>query len=177
MDIAKELAISDRLTGVSEADRLAHDEAVAILRESLTKYSQHCGSLSKFEHPVDDVVLILAAALGKDRLPELVDAVAEASYKMESFDLANKLSDIAHGAQIKQSHAVHDQLKVVAEELGLVAYGISQKVTGDAAINSPQRRRVEVRWQRWLNGEGLKTIENLEADLSALGYELRVFPK
>jgi hypothetical protein len=177
MDSAKELSIPEHLTGFSEEDREAHNKAVQKLRESLTEYSQHCASLSQYEHPVDDIVLVLAAALGKERLPELVDAVAEAACKMEDHYLAFKLGDLAHDAYIRQPHNVKDQLGVVAEELKLTAYGISQKITGNAGVSSPQRRRVEVRWQRWLNGDGLKTIENLEADLSALGYELRVFPK
>lgn len=177
MDISKELAIDPRLTGVSQELRDRHDKAVSDLREALTKYSQHCEALEQPSFPVDDIVLIIAAALGKDRLPELVDALASASYKLEASLLALKLEDLAHDTYIKQPRNVKDQLAVVSEELKLTPYGISQKITGEANPTSPQRRRVEVRWQRWLSGEGLKTLTDLEADLNALGYELVISPR
>lgn len=69
---------------------------------------------------------------------------------------------------------IAQQIKALVDELGLTPYGISLAVSAETDPSAAERKRIEKRWQRWIKGEGLKTLADLENDLKVLGYELRI---
>jgi hypothetical protein len=62
------------------------------------------------------------------------------------------------------------------KQIGLTAYGIALKISGTTNPAAPQFRQICQRWQRWLSGQGLKTLDTLEDDLMRLGYRLTIEP-
>lgn len=69
---------------------------------------------------------------------------------------------------------ITDQIRGVAIALNLTPYGISQMIAAETDPTTPERKRIEKRWQRWTQGEGLGTLKALEVDLKALGYSLKI---
>ena len=69
-----------------------------------------------------------------------------------------------------------DQIKGLAIAKELTAYGISMLIAAETDPTESERQAIEKRWQRWLKGESLKTLEDLEADLEVLGYALKIEP-
>jgi hypothetical protein len=66
---------------------------------------------------------------------------------------------------------IKEQIKKVRELTGLTAYGIAQ------VIDTKEFRNIQARWQRWMSGKGLKTLETLENDLDSLGYKIEIKKK
>lgn len=54
-----------------------------------------------------------------------------------------------------------------AKSQGLTAYEIGDRTEGSR----------KQRWQRWLGGEGLKTLQTMQDDLEALGFKLAIVKK
>jgi hypothetical protein len=69
---------------------------------------------------------------------------------------------------------ITDQIRGVPIALNLTPYGISQMIAAETDPTTPERKRIEKRWQRWTQGDGLGTLKNLEADLNALGYRITI---
>lgn len=65
------------------------------------------------------------------------------------------------------------QLIQFARRLNLTAYGISMLVAAETDPTKKQRQSCEKRWQRVLGGENFR-VKDVEKDLNALGYRLRV---
>ena len=56
-------------------------------------------------------------------------------------------------------------LAAVLDVLGLTAYGAGQVIGAETAEDPSAITR---RWQRWANGQSLKTLHQIQADLMAL---------
>ena len=69
--------------------------------------------------------------------------------------------------------SIQSQIKAVGRECG-TAYTISQIVGAETDPTNAERWKCERRWQRWLKGEGLKTLALLEQDLAHLGYRITI---
>lgn len=59
-------------------------------------------------------------------------------------------------------------------EQNLTAWGLSQKIAAESDPEEHQRRATQERWQRWLRGDALSTIEKMQTDLQTLGYTLKI---
>lgn len=70
--------------------------------------------------------------------------------------------------------SITDQIRSIPIALNLTPYGISQSIAAETDPSTPERKRIEKRWQRWSQGEGLGTLKSLESDLNALGYSLKI---
>lgn len=68
-------------------------------------------------------------------------------------------------------------MKLLANWLNSVGgnpYELGKKI---AAATGEDPKTVGIRWFRWVRGRGLKTLQLIEADLSAAGYELKITRK
>lgn len=60
------------------------------------------------------------------------------------------------------------------KQIGLTAYGIAQIIAGETDPTASEFKKICQRWQRWLDGKGLKTLQALEEDLDRLGYTIEI---
>jgi hypothetical protein len=72
---------------------------------------------------------------------------------------------------------ITQQIQAVATTLGLTPYGVSHRIAAETDPTKQERMACEKRWQSWVKGENLKRLETLEADLNALGYQIKIDPK
>lgn len=68
----------------------------------------------------------------------------------------------------------YDSFFCGARERGWTAYGIAKTISDADQLTDNDRKKIETRWQRWLKGNGLKTLTILESDLAKLGYQLGI---
>ena len=69
--------------------------------------------------------------------------------------------------------SIHDQLR---QSLPHTAYQIAQMIAAETDPGNAEFRRTQKRWERWLKGGSLTTIENMQKDLKSLGLELKLQP-
>lgn len=72
--------------------------------------------------------------------------------------------------------SIQSQIQRVVAECGS-AYRISQMIAAETDPTNRQRMACEKRWQKWPQGQGLKTLTLLEQDLAHLGYVLKIEPR
>jgi hypothetical protein len=63
--------------------------------------------------------------------------------------------------------SIAGMVRAWADSQGLTAYEIGDRAEG------PKKQR----WQRWLGGDGLKTLQTMQDDLEALGFRLTIVKK
>lgn len=69
-------------------------------------------------------------------------------------------------------------LKALARPGGShTAYQMAQMLSAEHDYTNQEFRTAQQRWQRWLSGSSLKTVEQMAADLESLGLEIRIMPK
>ena len=75
---------------------------------------------------------------------------------------------------------IHQQLLWVASQLKspmATAYQISQLTAAETDCTNKQRLAIEKWWQRKLNNEQMRTLEQLEQNLDVLGFEIVIREK
>lgn len=120
------------------------------------------------ELPRNTPLEIARACVQYDRLSEKGDEVIRQFKEDDKFD-RKKTGEL--------TIAVRELLEITPSVAGMVrSWADSQALTAyeiGGRTECPKKQR----WQRWLGGDGLKTLQTMQDDLRELGFELEIVAK